>query len=204
LYYGEEIGMRDLLLDDPAQIRDRVSLWVYQAAIQRGDPEQDALDLALRYGRDQCRTPMQWADAPNGGFSPAGVQPWLPVNPDHACGVNVADQIEDNASMLNYYRALLRVRKANPALQVGDFQPLHQDRDTYLAYLRHSPAHKQTCLVLLNFSAGRLHVSLPEAPSSLRCLFSTHKPPGKMYSCEQITLSPYEVLIAGAYVSWAC
>ncbi len=195
LYYGEEIGMTNLLLDDPAKIRDRVSLWVYQAALDRGNSTQAALDLAVRYGRDQCRTPMQWANAPNGGFSPAGVATWLPVNPDHAQGVNVADQEGDPESLFSYYQTFLRLRKETPALQVGDFQLLYGTPDGTLAYLRHSPAHQQTCLVLLNFSADSHPLHVLEIPSRLRCLFSTDKSKGEIQTRDHLSLVPYEVLI---------
>jgi len=194
LYYGEEIGMTNLLLDDPAGIRDRVSNWVYQAALERGDSSVAALDLAVRYGRDQCRTPMQWTDAPNGGFCSDGVRPWLPVNPDHARGVNVADQEGDPGSLLNLYRSLLRLRKETPAFQVGEFQLVHEGSGEYLAYLRHSPVHQQTCLVVLNFSGDAHPLSFTVRASTLRRLFSTHKNPGAIHSCE-IFLSPFEVYI---------
>jgi alpha-glucosidase len=195
LYYGEEIGMDNLYLEDPVLIRDRVSFWVYKAGLERGEPPQAALDLAVRYGRDQCRTPMQWSEAPNGGFCPEDVQPWLPVHPNHAQGVNVADQQDDLESLLHYYRRLLKLRKVTPALQVGDYQVLHEDTEDYLAYLRHSPAHKQTCLVGLNFSFDFPLMEFREIAPMVRCLFSTHRIEGEIFACDGIRLSPFEVFI---------
>jgi alpha-glucosidase len=69
LYYGEEIGMTNLFLDDLDLIRDRVSTWIYQAALERGVPPLEALNDAVSHGRDQCRAPMQWTHAPNAEFA---------------------------------------------------------------------------------------------------------------------------------------
>ncbi|MEA3341337.1 MAG: alpha-glucosidase, partial [Chloroflexota bacterium] len=94
LYNGEEIGMTDLLLEDIDQFRDNLGVWLYHALIDElREPPAKALALAARSSRDRCRTPVQWADAANGGFSPAGAQTWLPVNPNYAQGVNVTGQL---------------------------------------------------------------------------------------------------------------
>ena len=96
LYYGEEIGMADLLLDDAGQFRDNWGLWLHRAAASElGLSAVEAIDVAARHGRDKGRTPMQWSNAPNAGFSPEGSATWLPVHPNYAEGVNVADQLDD-------------------------------------------------------------------------------------------------------------
>src|SRR4051794_19497056 len=82
LYYGEEIGMTDLLLEDPGDFRDNWGLWLLRAAADElGLSPSEALEVAARHGRDKARTPMQWSSAPNAGFSPPGIVTWLPVNP---------------------------------------------------------------------------------------------------------------------------
>ena len=140
LYNGEEIGMTDLSLEDVSQFRDNLSVWLYRTAIDEfGIPPHQAVSLAAQFGRDNCRTPLQWDDAPNGGFSPAGVQTWLPVNPNYAQGVNVAAQLDDPGSLLTFYRRLLRARQQTPALIAGDYTPLHEEAEDYLAFLRSSP-----------------------------------------------------------------
>jgi alpha-glucosidase len=129
LYYGEEIGMRDIalkrseILDPPGK-----KYWpVYK-------------------GRDGCRAPMQWDGSTYAGFS--GIKPWLPVHPD-ACRRNVAAQRADPASLLNFTRALIALRRQNPALVRGEFVLLSAPR-ALLAYLRRTEA--QTLLVLVNFT----------------------------------------------------
>ncbi len=156
---GEEIGMtglRSLELDD---FRDLIGGWRYYAEREeRGASHAEALALAIAHGRDKRRTPLWWANAPNGGFCPAGVSPWLPANPNYAAGVNVAGQDGDQASLLNFYRRLLRVRRAAPALRRGTYHPRHPDTEAYLACLRQAdqaggePA--QLVLVML-YSAAR-------------------------------------------------
>lgn len=195
LYNGEEIGMTNLFLDNLAQIRDRTSLWVYRSALARGAEPRAALRQAVLFGRDQCRTPMQWLNAPNAGFCPADIRPWLPVNPNYAQGVNVSDQEQDSGSLLNYYRALLRLRQETPALHQGEYHPLDEAAQDHLAYLRVSEPAAQTCLVLLNFSARTLHLSYPQLPPMMHCLFSTHHLPGALRSLLALSLAPFEVTI---------
>jgi alpha-glucosidase len=103
LYYGDEIGMTDVEVPRE-RLLDPVGI--------RGWPEDP--------GRDRCRTPMPWTSS--GGFTPSGVEPWLPAG--DASAANVADQREDPGSVLNMCRDLIAVRRARPDLAVGDLEPL--------------------------------------------------------------------------------
>ena len=153
LYNGDEIGMTDLQLDDIRQFRDMVAVWFYQTEVETyGTAQGEALHQAVVLTRDKARTPLQWKNAPNGGFCPSGAAPWLPVNPNFAQGVNVADQLADPGSLLNFYRRMLRLRRSTPALIEGDYQPLDAGGEPCLVYLR--AVSSQTCLVALNFSAA--------------------------------------------------
>ncbi len=137
LYNGEEIGMTDLIITDPGRLRDTMATWYYRAEVE--DLGADPAEAAGRAGamsRDKNRTPMQWSRGPNAGFCPPGVEPWLPVNPNYAAGVNVADQAGEPGSLLSYYRRLLRARRASPALLAGEYEPLHERARSYLAFLR--------------------------------------------------------------------
>ncbi|HEY6072210.1 MAG TPA: alpha-glucosidase, partial [Anaerolineales bacterium] len=151
LYNGEEIGMTDLIITEPSSLRDTMATWYYTALVN--DLHIVPVEAALRAGemtRDKNRTPMQWSSAPNGGFSPAEVRPWLPVNPNFAEGINVRDQDGNPASLLNYYRRLLVVRRNTPALLEGEYTPLHVESIEYLAFLRQTPA--QSVLCVFNYS----------------------------------------------------
>lgn len=159
--------------------------------------------LAVSFSRDKCRTPMQWADTPNGGFSPAGVQPWLPVNVDYAQGINVADQTDDPDSLLSFYRRMLRMRRQTPALIAGDYTPLHEDAEDYFAFLRHSetggqalrPGSGQACLVVLNMSERTRMLSFDLDADAAHLVFSSRARPGKTDDLTQLEIAPFEIYI---------
>lgn len=197
LYNGEEIGMTDLALTEYSQLRDTAAINYYQLMTgQLGIPQEEALQAALETTRDRCRTPQQWNSEPNGGFSPSGVATWLPVNPNYMSGVNVADQENDPDSMLNFYRRMLRLRRATPALVTGDYHALHQESETYLAFLRHDDNAQQTCLVVLNFSdeAQTLIFDIPDKQPTL--LFSNAVRNDEALSLELLHVGPFEIFIA--------
>jgi alpha-glucosidase len=150
--------------------------------------------------RDKNRTPMQWSSRPNAGFSPPAVEPWLPVNPDFGQGVNVEDQQDDPDSLLSYYRALLAVRRASPALTLGAYVTLQVAARDYFAFLRRSDS--QDVLVVLNYSAKRLALDLAsqvaeqQAKQVLRTLFSSVGRVSPEESAAALPISPFEVYIA--------
>ncbi|UWQ19965.1 alpha-amylase family glycosyl hydrolase [Jannaschia sp. W003] len=104
LYYGDELGTEDVAIP-PDRVRDP---W------ERNMP-------GLGEGRDPCRTPMRWDIAPNAGFCAEGVEPWLPVGA-HGAEDTVAGQAGCDGSMLELHRALLRLRRAHPALSRGRYE----------------------------------------------------------------------------------
>ena len=196
LYNGEEIGMTDLLLEDIKQFQDNLGIWIYRTAIKDFgvDPDQ-VFPMVQMITRDKNRTPMQWKNAPNAGFCPAGVEPWLPVNPNYASGINVEDQIEKPDSLLNFYKCLLEVRKNNPALIAGEYHALNPDAEKTLVFRRTS--EKQKCLVLLNYSAEEQNTTIEDEGKEGEILFSSHKQRGSI-NLKTIHLSPYEILIVDA------
>ncbi|HAE60491.1 MAG TPA: glucohydrolase, partial [Anaerolineae bacterium] len=150
---------------------------------------------AAEMTRDKNRTPLHWSNAVNGGFSPANVEPWLPVNPNYAEGINAKDQQDNPISMLNYYKRLVRIRKQTPALIEGEYKPVHEKADDYVAFLRYTPA--QTVLVVLNYSPNHheLKFSVPDKKTA-RILFSSAGRSKKDEPLSQLSLGAFEVLIA--------
>ena len=151
-YYGDEIGMRDVevpqhLVRDPQGMN------------------------SPGYGRDPARTPMQWDASPNAGFSPEGVEPWLPISEDHEA-VNVDAQRGDPRSMLALYRRLLGLRRDLPALTVGSYRPLDAGDPSARAYLREHAEHR--VLAVLNFGAEQRTLDLSGAGDTGEVLCSTH------------------------------
>ncbi|GAP05948.1 glycosidase [Anaerolinea thermolimosa] len=189
LYNGEEIGMSDYLFTDVSKFRDQLGIFYYNLLKSHPDlvdPEEAAL-IAARGGRDKCRTPLQWENTVNAGFSPEGVEPWLPVNPDYAQGVNVADQEADQGSLLNFYRTMLRIRRENPALMAGEYEPLGTDA-ACLSFLR--IAEEQTLLVVLNMSEKKRRLNL-KVPGQMELVFSSHRSQGT-----EMVFEPFEVFLA--------
>ncbi len=194
LYNGEEIGMTDLMLTDISQFYDTPAIWMYNMAVNElGVPEAEALSLAALASRDRCRTPVQWANAPNGGFSPGGVDTWLPMNPDYAEGVNVSEQLDDLDSLLNFYKKMIHMRKGTPALIAGDYKPLHEDSEEYLAFTRTSK--EQCCLVILNFSDQSQPISFDLGISVGNLVFSSQTRDNTV-DLTQFEIAPFEVFIA--------
>ncbi len=208
LYNGEEIGMTDLLITDPSKLRDTMATWYYEQAVNELNVDAaEALEHAARMTRDKNRTPMQWSPAPNGGFSPLHVGTWLPVNPNFTEGINVKDQQDNPASLLNYYKRLIRVRKATPALIEGEYTPLAVRSQEYFAFLRTlgpstAPLHGsaqggQTVLVVLNYTDQRQELR-PRLPGfkTARMLFSSSGRSKADEALTSLTVGAFEVLIA--------
>jgi oligo-1,6-glucosidase/alpha-glucosidase len=154
LYQGDELGIGTVSIPP-----DRVQ-----------DP-REIRQPGIGLGRDPSRTPMPWDASPNAGFSSA--EPWLPLNPDWETR-NVAAQEADPGSMLNLTRALLRLRRSEPALSVGDYRHVACE-GTLLAYER--SAGDSRLLVALNLRQEP--VPLPEAAQGGERLLSTLPGEGK-------------------------
>jgi alpha-glucosidase len=129
-YYGDELGMRDVPI--PHEL--------VQDPFERNVP-------GIGVGRDPERTPMQWSQEENAGFTTG--KPWLPVSNDHV-EVNVEAQGQDPRSMLSLHRRLLALRRAEPALAVGSYAPVEAARGL-LAYSREKDGSR--FLIALNLGS---------------------------------------------------
>jgi alpha-glucosidase len=166
VYYGEEIGM---VTTEPKRLED-----VRDPVGRRYWP--------VHKGRDGERTPMQWDASRFAGFSAA--EPWLPV-PSSASRRNVSSQLAEPGSILNFYRALLRLRRGSQALLHGSYAVVGEDPNVF-AYVRR--AEDQTVLVGLNMSAERARVPGGELPLK-RLLSNVHA------GSEGGSMEPYEATI---------
>jgi len=196
LYNGEEIGMQDYIITDPKKLRDTMATWYYEALVN--NLNIDPAEAAQRAGemtRDKNRTPMQWTSQSNGGFCPAKVTPWLPVDPNYAEGINVKEQQDNPDSLLNYYKRLIAARKHTPALIEGEYKPLHPQATDYFAFLRYTDS--QTVLVVLNYSATHheLKFNVP-GKKHARIIFSSAGRSKRDQSLGKVGLGAFEVLIA--------
>jgi alpha-glucosidase len=172
LYYGDEIGMHDV----------PIPLHAVQDPYEKNVP-------GLGLGRDPERTPMQWNASPGAGFT-TGV-PWLPIAADHE-RVNVAAQREDGGSMLSLYRALLALRRAEPALAIGDYETLYTSEELYV-FARHHGG--KSFAVLLNFGPEPQTVHASMLGIQGRIALSTHLDRTDEALAEKYDLRPNEGLI---------
>jgi alpha-glucosidase len=151
LYYGDEIGMRDVPIP-PARVRD---------PFERNVP-------GLGLGRDPERTPMQWEATAGAGFTTG--EPWLPLAAD-ADALNVAAQRDDARSMLALHRRLLALRRAEPALHAGPYAPLRTTGDL-LAWVRKHEDRR--FLVVLNLGHEAASYTPPVLALDATVAISTH------------------------------
>jgi alpha-glucosidase len=174
MYYGEEIGMKTTPPTRKEDVKDPIG--------RIGWPTEK--------GRDGERTPMQWDENENGGFSKT--TPWLPV-PATAKTYNVADESKDPESVLNFYKKLLQLRHTNRALLDGKYVPLNENDQNVLTYLR---SYKdQAVVVALNMSGAEQKVNLELSKhgfSSAKSLLATGK---SAAAGDVVTLEPYGVFI---------
>jgi len=199
LYNGEEIGMTDYMLTDISQVKDTMGTWYYHAIVtDMGVHPEEAMVRTAEMTRDKNRTPMQWSNQPNAGFSPADAQTWLPVNPNYKEGINVKEQEINPDSLLNYYKHLLKVRKATPALIEGEYKSIHETAADYIAFLR--IADRQSALVVLNYSENRLELDFSDIAElngkTLRPLFSSAVRGNTDLNPQKVVISPFEAFIA--------
>jgi alpha-glucosidase len=194
LYNGEEIGMTDMNLEDIDQFRDPWGVWNYY--LERdifGASNSQALVLANRAGRDKCRTPMQWGNDSNAGFSPEYVQTWLPINKNYKKGINVATQLDNPDSLLSFYRRLIQLRKSTPALIYGEYLALNENSKYCLAFLRN--IESQTCLIAINMSPAPIKSQFDIDANKTQCLFTSHTDRPAVEDLMTLQLSPFEIYI---------
>ena len=185
IYQGEEIGMTNAHFTDISQYRDIESLNYYNLMRRKGKPEEEIYESLRRKSRDNSRTPMQWDDTENAGFSEA--DPWISVIPNYK-EINTLDR-EDENSIFSYYRKLIRLRKTVPVLADGSFEALLEEDDRILAYKRRTK--EQELYVFCNFFPEEASVDF-SLPEGCRCLLSNYNEeiqPGAL------KLRPYEAVM---------
>ncbi len=159
IYQGEEIGMTNVKFASIDDYKDVETLNYYREAVhERGEPAERVMASIYAKGRDNARTPIQWDDSEQAGFTTG--TPWLAVNPNYL-DINVAESLRDPDSIFRYYQRLIRLRKQHPILIYGDYEIVAEDHEQIYAYTR--TWQGETWLVLLNFSADEARFELPEA-----------------------------------------
>ncbi len=158
LYQGDELGMTDYPFKKIEEFDDIEVKNGYKAEVLTGKvTAEDYIANLRKTSRDNSRTPMQWDDTANGGFTTAK-KPWLAVNPNYA-GINAQQELADPDSIYHYVQKAIALRKNSPALIYGDYKDLDPQNENVFAYTRTLGSEKY--LILLNFSGTPIQYTLP-------------------------------------------
>lgn len=165
IYQGQEIGMENCPFESIDQIDDISSKDEYKVCRDAGYSEEESMKLLRVYSRDNARTPVQWSDEENAGFSTH--KPWMIVNPNYR-EINLAKQKDDRNSVYAFYKQMIALYK-DPAyhetLTFGRFEPYMRETKNLIAYYRRGEG--QTLLVLANFQNEPQTVMLPETADNV-------------------------------------
>ena len=158
IYQGQEIGMQNAVWNDVKEYNDINTIDQYNLAISAGLSDKEALAVCSKMSRDNARTPVQWSDSDNAGFTTG--TPWLKVNSNYK-DINVQNQENDLDSVLNYYRKLVATRKSPEYKELftyGVFEPAYEDTEYVMAYYRVSD--NKRILVAANFGKDAKTIEL--------------------------------------------
>lgn len=188
IYQGEEIGMTDVKYPSIDEYDDIDTINYYRTMIADGCSQEEALAQSQLISRDNARTPMQWDDSPNAGFSQS--TPWLPVNPNYTL-INAARQMKDETSIFKFYQKLISLRKEHPVMAHGDFHLCCPEDGPVIAYTR--SLGTETWLAVHNFSDETRIFNHESLRSQEQLILSNYDKlcikPG------ELTLMPYETVI---------
>ena len=183
IYQGEELGMTNVKL--PLEQYQDVEIHnMYQKRLAEGYPEEEILRSIYAKGRDNARTPMQWNDEANAGFTTG--QPWLPVNPNYT-QINAQAALQDPDSVFWYYKRLIELRKSYAVFAQGDFTLLEENHPHLFVYQRST--EKEQMLVVCNFAAEEVPWERPDEWKEAKALIANYPQPA------QGMLRPWEAVI---------
>ena len=186
IYQGQEIGMENCPFESIDQLDDISSKDEYKVCRDAGYSEEESMKLLRVYSRENARTPVQWSDAENAGFSTH--KPWMIVNPNYK-EINLAKQKDDSNSVYAFYKKMIALYK-DPAyhetLTFGRFEPYARETKNLIAYFRKGEG--QTLLVLANFQNEPQAVVLPEAAGNVI-----------LNNCERVDLDDNGCITLGGY-----
>jgi len=195
IYQGQEIGMENCRMISIAQYEDINTLDQYQVAMQAGCTEEEALEACYIHSRDNARTPMQWSDAPHGGFTTG--TPWFAANPNYT-RINVAEQEGRADSLLNHYRKLTALRKHEAYKETfvyGETLPAYESVPGILGYFRRGT--HQRILVVGNYGteSRRLPLAQPVKQVLLSNMDAEDTVLERIRQSGTMTLAPCESLV---------
>ena len=158
IYQGEELGMTNVPFASMDEFRDIESINAYREYTENGIIAPEDMMKYLNYkSRDNARTPMQWSDEENGGFTKG--TPWIKINPNYTT-INAKEQMEREDSVFHYYQKLISLRKKEPVIVYGTFALLMPEDEDIFMYTR--TYEQEKLLVICNFSQKERELEIPE------------------------------------------
>ncbi|MFO8070089.1 MAG: oligo-1,6-glucosidase, partial [Alkalibacterium sp.] len=185
----QELGMTNIEMESMEEYEDIATHDQYKRALLTGLPEEEAFDLISQRSRDNSRTPMQWDDSEQAGFS-AGETTWLKVNPNYT-EINAEKESQDDGSVLNYYKKLIQLRTNSDYRDVivyGKFVPDRTANDQTIVYERVWQDTK--LLIAINFTNEEQSITIDKNYSQV--VLSNYE---KVMINEKLCLRPYESMV---------
>lgn len=188
IYQGEEIGMTNAYFDTISQYKDVESINYHKILIDSGLSDEEAMKIVMERSRDNGRTPMQWNDEINGGFSKG--TPWIESIKNYK-EINVKNQIDDEDSIFNYYRKLIALRKEHRVIALGKTIPLAENDKNVYMFKR--VLENEELLVVTNFYNVECSIELDFEIEGYECILSNN---GEKVTLEKnLKLQPYDALV---------
>lgn len=186
IYQGEELGMTNYPFKGPEDFHDIESIHAYEEWCKSGIVSHEEFwPCITRLSRDNARTPMQWDDSSQGGFTTG--TPWMPVNPNYR-EINARAALEDPDSVFYFYQKLIALRKSCPVIVHGEYRLLLPDSEELFVYERR--LGDERLLTACNFTDRDVEFVMPKEFEGGKCLIANYKEPG-----EAGRLRPYEAVV---------
>lgn len=167
IYQGEEIGMTNAYFDNISQYKDVESINYHKILMDNGLTNEEAMKIVMERSRDNGRTPMQWSDDINGGFSKG--TPWIESIKNYR-DINVENQIDDENSIFNHYRKLIALRKEYQVISLGKTIPLAEKDKSIYMFKRE--LENEELLVINNFYGDSCEIDLDFDIEGYKCILS--------------------------------
>ncbi len=188
VYQGEELGMTNYPFQSPKDFRDIESINAYKEWCEGGlVSHEEFWPCLLWLSRDNARTPMQWDDTEQAGFTTG--TPWIAVNPNYK-EINAKAETADPNSVFHYYKKLIALRKQNPIMVYGKYELLFEDSEDWFVYTR--TLENEKLLVVCSFTDQETTFTIPEEFVGAELLISNME---NEYGKGTITLRPYEAFV---------
>lgn len=194
IYQGQEIGMTNADYSSIDDFDDVSTIYNYKERIENGMSKEESLEIVKATSRDNSRTPMQWNNSDNGGFTTG--MPWIKVNSNFR-KINVEEELRDEDSILNFYKSMIRIRKENKALVYGKYELMLEDDEKIYAYTR--TLNNEKFIIITNISEENVKFSYDEEELKYDGLILSNYKVDEHEDITEFILKPYEARLYRLY-----